>query len=796
MRRCVPIICACVAIALLQSVHAQTPVGQARRVAPATATTLPVRRVVLYKNGVGYFEHVGRVIGNQSVSIDFNSAQLNDALKSMTVLDLGGGRIADVSFNSETPLAVRLGALPLPANAGTTLADLLGALRGARLEVTSGGHTIVGRLLSVEQRPRTKDDAAPKDQLTIVSDGGEIRTVEITPAVTVKLAERESNTQVSAYLRLLASSRAQDRRRVTISALGTGARDLLVGYISEVPIWKTTYRIVLPSNAGGKPLLQGWAVVDNTVGEDWNDVDLSLVAGAPQSFIQPLSQPQYIQRRVIAMPAGTSTVPQTHLDGSPSEANGLVGRVVDDTGETLPGVGVTATDGSGRRFVAITDADGQYALTLPRGTYRLEFELEGFQRSILTDIRFDGRGRPAPDVKLSVSSVAERVTVASDRPGKGFVGGVGGGIYARAAASPAAALDRAAVEQGLENLQSAAHGENLGDLFEYRVDGKMTIKKNQSALVPIVRAEVGVERVSLWNEHDGTRPLRALWLTNSSGLTLDGGSFAVLDESTFAGEGLLEPIKPGEKRLLSYGVDLGVQVESRQGDGDHKIARVRINRGVAVQEREERTRKVYTVRNSDATPRTIVVEHAIRAGFTLAKGSSQPAETSLTAYRFLVPVAAKAVATLTVEEFRPIETRYTISQLTDDQVALFVRESRANVRLTEALGPIQEKKSTIASLLQQIAARDGETKRIGEDQARIRGNMGSLKGSADEKLLLKRYVTQLNQQEDRLVALKSEIADFHGRLATARDDLARLIDALSLDIDVTAAGDEGPRSPR
>ena len=174
MRRCVPIICACVAIALLQSVHAQTPVGQARRVAPATATTLPVRRVVLYKNGVGYFEHVGRVIGNQSVSIDFNSAQLNDALKSMTVLDLGGGRIADVSFNSETPLAVRLGALPLPANAGTTLADLLGALRGARLEVTSGGHTIVGRLLSVEQRPRTKDDAAPKDQLTIVSDGGEI----------------------------------------------------------------------------------------------------------------------------------------------------------------------------------------------------------------------------------------------------------------------------------------------------------------------------------------------------------------------------------------------------------------------------------------------------------------------------------------------------------------------------------------------------------------------------------------------------------------------------------------------
>ncbi len=195
-----------------------------------------------------------------------------------------------------------------------------------------------------------------------MSDGGEIRTVDITPAVSVKLAERESNAQVGAYLGLLASERAQDRRRVTISALGTGARDLLVGYISEVPIWKTTYRIVLPSNAGGKPLLQGWAVVDNTAGEDWNDVELSLVAGAPQSFIEPLSQPLYIQRPVVAMPKGTSTTPQMHLEGSPSNGTGFIGRVTDQTGETLPGVAVTATDSGGRRFMATSDEDGQYAL--------------------------------------------------------------------------------------------------------------------------------------------------------------------------------------------------------------------------------------------------------------------------------------------------------------------------------------------------------------------------------------------------------------------------------------------------
>ena len=51
------------------------------------ASKLPVRRVVVYKNGVGYFEHLGRVSGTQDVHIDFTSAQLNDVLMSLTVLD-------------------------------------------------------------------------------------------------------------------------------------------------------------------------------------------------------------------------------------------------------------------------------------------------------------------------------------------------------------------------------------------------------------------------------------------------------------------------------------------------------------------------------------------------------------------------------------------------------------------------------------------------------------------------------------------------------------------------------------
>src|SRR5439155_8228730 len=113
---------------------------------------------------------------------------------------------------------------------------------------------------------------------------------------------------------------------------------------------------------------------------------------------------------------------------------------------------------------------------------------------------------------------------------------------------PAAAPARVEIENRLGQVGAAAQGGDLGDLFEYKITEPISIPANQSALVPILSHEVGADRVSVWNSRvvDG-RPLRSLWLTNSSGLTLDGGSFSVPDAGAFAGEGLIDPMKPGEK---------------------------------------------------------------------------------------------------------------------------------------------------------------------------------------------------------------------------------------------------------
>ena len=185
---------------------------------------------------------------------------------------------------------------------------------------------------------------------------------------------------------------------------------------------------------------------------------------------------------------------------------------------------------------------------------------------------------------------------------------------------PPPALDRAAIAARLQDAQAAATGQELPELFEYRLTSPISIPRNQSALVPILSAHAAVERVSLWNGRVGTQPLRALWVTNSTGLTLDGGSFTVLDDGTFAGEGLIEPLKPEEKRLLSYAVDLGVQIESHQGDERRLISRIVAQRGVVTEQREVRARRIYTVRNNDTTDRTMVIEHPVRAGWTLTGG--------------------------------------------------------------------------------------------------------------------------------------------------------------------------------
>jgi hypothetical protein len=781
---------------------------QETQVTTSDTEKLPVRRVVLYKNGVGYFEHLGRVNGNQDVHIDFTSAQLNDVLKSLTVLDLSGGRITGVDYNSEAPLARRLATLRLALGEKPSQSEVLAALRGARIEVRNGtAAPISGKLLSVERKTRSSTTfTVETDEISLITDAGEIRCVDLNPATSVRIVDHDLQVEMGRYLGLIAAAREQDVRRMTISTAGSGERNLYVSYISEVPIWKTTYRIVLSSKADKKkPLLQGWAIIDNTVGEDWNNVELSLVAGAPHSFIQELSEPYYGRRPVVALPENVQLAPQTHAATLAGGNGRLSGQVTDPSGAAVAGANVRLLDEQATVVgTTVSDSSGNYFFSsLAPGAYRVEFQSPGFRKNVVTQLNV-GPGENSFNSQMQVGSTAETIevsgaaggmintdsaTVALNSPpvanrahigsgsgsGMGVGGGTGGGHFV--AALPAQPY----IEAAREMSTAAASGQDLGDLFEYKLKDRVTLKKNQSALVPIAQTEIEAEKVSLWNStaYSG-RPLRALWLKNTSSLTLDGGSFNVLESEVFAGEGLTDPIKPGERRLLSYATDLGLLVEMQKSSKPQHITRVTITKGVMTQTSEIRESALYTVRNQDDSAGVLVIEHPARFGAQLAKGTKEPEERAPGVYRFRLDVPAKATASLPVEEVRVLQSNFQLADLNENQIAMFSSNGSITPEMAEALRKVAAQKAVVSKLEQDMDDRQKDIDRIVADQARLRENMKALKGNSEEKALLQRYTSELDQQETQLDSLRKTIQSTEAERDKANDELENMIQNVQL----------------
>jgi hypothetical protein len=782
----------------------------------SSAGKLPVRRVVLYKNGVGYFEHLGRVRGSQDVHIDFTSAQLNDVLKSLTVLDLNGGRITGVDYNSEAPIARRLGTLRLTLSERPSVSEFLGALRGARIEVRGPtGPAVTGKLLSVERKTRNSANwTSETEEISLITDTGEVRTADLNPATSVRIVDHDLQLEVGKYLGLIASAREQDVRRMTVSTAGAGERNLYVSYISEVPIWKTTYRIVLPSKPDKKPLLQGWAIIDNTVGEDWNDVDLSLVAGAPHSFIQRLSEPYYGRRPVVPLPESVELSPQTHGAAMTGGNGNLVGTVHDQAGAVIPGATVRLLDQNQTPIAqTVSDSQGRYSFSglATQENYHVEFGSTGFNKTLMA--ANVGPGENSLNATLNVGSSNEAIMVqaapgvvntdsaetsslgpnagkmrVARQPHVGVAGGTGeGGGYSRLetysrAFQPPNSPSPGTIGDSISAMTAAANGQDLGDLFEYKLKGKVTLKKNQSALVPIAQTEIEAEKISLWSGMRGSgRPLRGLWLKNTSALTLDGGSFSVLESEVFAGEGLTDPIKPGERRIVSYATDLGLLVEAAGASDPQHVQRVKISKGVMTQTSELRERTVYTVKNQDDSARTLVIEHPARPEWKLIAGTREPEEHAPGTYRFRIDAPAKATSSLPVEESRTLDTVYQLSNLNDAQVELFLRQRTITPDVAQALQKITAQKAVVAKLEEEMQNRQDDIDKIVDDQGRLRENMKALRGSSEEKSLLQRYTKQLDDQETQIEGLRKKIQDTEARRDKANEELQQMTDSLQLE---------------
>jgi hypothetical protein len=342
------------------------------------------------------------------------------------------------------------------------------------------------------------------------------------------------------------------------------------------------------------------------------------------------------------------------------------------------------------------------------------------------------------------------------------LGGVIGAVASFGANASAVALNVAA--------------EDLGDLFEYRFDGPVTVKKDESAMFPFLQQQIGARKLLIYSESYGEHPMNAAELTNSTGKTLDGGPITVFDAASYAGEALVSTLKAGDKRLISYAVDLGTRVTTRFDSSREMVREIHLNRGVLTTRAAIDETKTYTMRNVDRKPKTLIIEQAQRPDYKLL--GLKPSETTTNAYRFEVKLGADGVEKFPVAEERVYDTSIAVSSLTPDVLLSYVQNKALSEAGRRQLQQIASAKQQIADLDRQIGQLDGNISTIVSDQNRVRQNIQSLNQVSGQQDQVQKYARQLAAQESDLAALRDQLSDLKKQKASQESKLNGLIETL------------------
>lgn len=642
------------------------------------AADLPIREVTLYKHGVASFERSGELKPGETVKLDFKPEDMNDVLKSLTITDRSGGKVNGVRYDSSEPLEKRLEDFPFKVGGGTGLAAFLDQMKGARIELKlgAGAGAVTGTILSGRVvRESDKDRLVEREVAVLLLDSGELRTFDLAAASSVKFEDPKLESQLKAYLIVLNQSRSRDRRSVYIDATGAGTRQLFASYMTPAAVWKSSYRLLF--GAQGDPTLEGWAIIDNTSGDDWSNVRLSVVSGKPVSFITKLYEPRYVQRPGAELAENQAAAPVVYegaLDAAKAQA--------------------VASEAAARKGTG-----------LPL------------------------MGRNIENLIVTPSSIA-----------------------------------------------ATAGAREVGELFEYSFASPVTVKQGESAMLPFLQQKVGARKLLVYAESYGLNPRDAAEITNNTGKTLDGGPITVYDAGNYAGEALVETLPMGDKRLISYGVDLGTRVTTAFDSSQNVVREIHFRRGVLTSRMAAQETKTYTIKNVDAKPKTLVIEHPQRRGYSLLE--RKPSETTANAYRFEVRLAASATETFPVREERVFDQTTSVSSMTPDVLATFVQNKALSDAARRQLDQIAQKKSEVAANEAAVRQTDSDLNSLTQDETRLRSNIESLNRVSGQQDQVQQYARQLAAIETKLAALRDTQSDLRRKGAALQSELNALMEKI------------------
>jgi hypothetical protein len=704
----------CLALALAVALPLAA-VGPLPAAEPA-ATDLPLEKVVLFTSGVGYFQHGGKVTDDATVEMSFRADNVNDLLKSMVVEDLGGGTVPAVSYASRDPITKTLGTFAIDLTDDPSLGRILGRLRGERIEAEAAPPA-TGTIVGVEKRqvPAGDDRTVEKEFITILTADG-LRTLPLDAITRIRLLDEKLQKELEQALAVLALGHDSEKKSVSLAFAGDGERAVRVGYVQEAPVWKTSYRLVLGGEAaehphpgplpegegesGGKALLQGWAIVENTTDRDWKDVRMSLVSGRPISFVMDLYQPLYVPRPVVQPELYASLAPQVY------------------------GQDMAAAE---REFAAAGGRDRQFSHAEKK-------------RGAL----------PAPAARAPAEAAAM-----ADQEMAGEVN-----------------------EAGIAAIQSVAAGEALGELFRYEIAAPVSIARQRSAMLPIVAEDVKAEKVSIYDDRVMPKhPLAGVRLVNSTKLDLMPGPITVFEAGAYAGDARIEDLPAGSSRLVTYAVDLDVEVAPRFEPSPDELVSVRLVKGTLVVTRKLARRKVFEIKNSGTDVVTLLVEHPREEPWKLVKPEA-PAEKTRDRYRFAVTAEPGKPVALEVAEEQQTHQHLALTNTDDGTILFFTNAKQTSPAVKQALTDVIERKRELERLAQERGRREQGIQIVTQEQERIRQNMAQLDRGSD---LYTRYVRKFTEQEDKVETLRGEIAAFQGQEQAARRGLDEMLSKLEIE---------------
>ncbi len=647
------------------------------------AAELPVKRVVLYKHGVGYFERSGDLASGESARLDFKASEMNDVLKSLSVVETGGGKVSGLRYDSSTPLDRRLGEYSFSVGAQVPLAQFLDQFKGARIEMESAGQKSAGAIVSgrvvaaTEQQPQ-------RDLVVLLTDANELKTVDLSAVTSLKLADGVLQRQLRDYLGALAGARTREQRSVYIDSTDAKGRKVAASYLIPTPIWKSSYRLIFQN--APQPLLEGWAIIDNTTNDDWTNISLSLVSGKPISFQSRLYDPKFIERPFAELPDEQAAAPVLYA--------GAVGGAMPPPPPPAPApMQAMSKMGAGRGRAMMTEA---------------------------------------------------------------------------AAAEPM--MDR------VSNVSVQTEGRELGELFEYAFGQPVTVRRNQSAMLPFLQQPIDARKLLIYSDRSSPNPRTAAELTNKTGKTLDGGPITVFDSNAYAGEALVETVKTGDKRLISYGIDLGTRVTTGIDSGNQRYLEYRATRGSLIIKTGIEETTTYTIKNIDNRAKTLVIEHPLRPQYKLL--NQKPVEVTGTMQRFSVALKPASTETFVVKEDYVHDEFEYVSSMTPDAILAMTQNRALSAAAKQQLERIAAQKRAVAEADRTIRGAEQRIQSLATDQERLRQNISSLNSISGQQEVVQRYARDLAAREQQIVTLRDQAAEQRTKKSALESELNAMLEKL------------------